>query len=136
MLPELARIPVWIESFAPRYAISGDIQLAINLCLEEAVSNVIRHGYCGEAGRSVTVLFSNPRENYFVFTVEDNALHFDPLLAPELPELSPREHIRIGGQGIRFLRRFTDTLEYEQLPNGNRLHMGFAAVSAKTRTKS
>ena len=132
VLSEIARIPLWINSLASGYAIPDDVQLAINLCLEEVVSNVIRHGYCGEANRSVLIRFSNPRERYFVFTVEDEAPHFDPLIAPELPEISPRESIRIGGQGIRFLRRFTDALEYEPTPIGNRLSMGFSASKSES----
>ena len=132
VLSEIARIPIWIEDLAPRYSIPADLQNSINLCLEEAVSNVIRHGYCGEADRSVLVRFSNPRKNYFVFAVEDEALHFNPLDAPELSELGSHEDIRIGGQGIRFLRRFTDALEYEQMPIGNRLSMGFSADGSES----
>ncbi len=131
VLSEIARIPIWIENLATRFSIPADLQNSINLCLEEVVSNVIRHGYCGEADRSVLVRFSNPRKNYFVFTVEDEAPHFNPLIAPELSELNPREDIRIGGQGIRLLRRFTDALEYEQMPSGNRLSMGFSAGSSE-----
>ena len=132
---EIARIPSWIENLATRFSIPADLQNSINLCLEEVVSNVIRHGYCGEADRSVLVRFSNPRKNYFVFTVEDEAPHFNPLIAPELSELNPREDIRIGGQGIRLLRRFTNALEYEQMPNGNRLSMEFSADGSERPEK-
>lgn len=132
VLSEIARIPLWIESLASSYAIPDGLQLAINLCLEEVVSNVIRHGYCGEADRSVLIRFSNPREGYFVFTVEDKAPHFNPLIVPELPEISPRENIRIGGQGIRLVRRFTDALEYEPMTTGNRLSMGFSTGTSKS----
>ena len=129
VLSEIARIPIWIKKLALHHSIPVDLQNSINLCLEEVVSNVIRHGYCGEADRSVLIRFSNPRKGYFVFTVEDEAPHFNPLIVPELPEISPRENIRIGGQGIRLVRRFTDALEYEPMPTGNRLSMGFSAGS-------
>jgi anti-sigma regulatory factor (Ser/Thr protein kinase) len=86
-------------------------KFAIDLCLEEALSNVIRHGYTGMQDRSVSVRFTMPRESYFEFVIEDEAPHFNPLDAPELPALNAGEDIRIGGQGIRFLREFSDVLE-------------------------
>jgi hypothetical protein len=35
--------------------------------------------------------------------------------------------MRVGGQGIRFIREFADALEYEQLPVGNRFKMFFSS---------
>jgi hypothetical protein len=57
--------------------------------------------------------------------MEDEAPPFNPLAGPELSALHPDEDFRIGGQGIRFLRRFANVLEYEATPAGNRLRMGF-----------
>jgi anti-sigma regulatory factor (Ser/Thr protein kinase) len=68
--------------------------------------------------------------------VEDEAPSFNPLIAPELPELKPQDDIRVGGQGIRLLRRFTDALEYEPVPGGNRLRMGFSSVGSEVRERS
>jgi anti-sigma regulatory factor (Ser/Thr protein kinase) len=47
--------------------------------------------------------------------------------APELPPINLLDEVQIGGQGIRLLRRFADTLEYRSTPTGNRLTIGFAA---------
>ena len=74
----------------------------MNLCLEEVVSNIILHGYGSEADRSVSVRFAMPQEGYFVFVVDDEGPRFNPLDAPELPALDPRDEVRVGGQGIRF----------------------------------
>jgi hypothetical protein len=83
-------------------------------------------------GRSVIVRFTRPREGHFVFVVEDEAPLFNPLDKPELPALNPREEIRIGGQGIRLLRRFADALEYEPMPAGNRLRISFSAADSRS----
>lgn len=135
-LSDMARLPAWIEGLASRHAIPGDVQFAMNLCLEEAVSNIIRHGYGPEEDRPVTVRFTMPREGNFVCVVDDEAPRFNPLDAPELPALNPREEIRVGGQGIRLMRRFADTLEYEPTPDGNRLRMGFSAAGSTARTRN
>ena len=129
-LSEISKVVGWVEDLASRYTISDRIQLSINLCLEEALANVIRHG-CGEAAeRAICIEFTMPREAFFVFTVEDEAPRFNPLDGPGLSALHPDQGFRVGGQGIRFLRRFADLLEYEATPAGNRLRMGFTGVKA------
>jgi serine/threonine-protein kinase RsbW len=129
-LSEIARLPVWIESIASRHPIPGDTQYAMNLCLEEALANIIRHGYRGEADLPIRVCFTTPRPGHYLFIVEDDAPPFNPLDPPEFPALNPREEIRIGGQGIRLLRRFADTLDYEPASTGNRLRIGFSIANS------
>ena len=127
-LSDLARVPDWIERLAMQYSIPSRLQFSINLCLEEVLSNIVRHGYSSERDQGISLKFVNPRENYFVFIVEDHAPLFDPVHSPELPPLCPPDLGRVGGQGIRLLRQFADALEYEPLPTGNRLSMGFSTA--------
>jgi len=131
-ISELAHLHPWIERLASRHKIPANTQFAMNLCLEEAISNIIRHGYSGNPDHPITVRFNNLREDYFVFVVEDEAPHFNPVESPELPPLSSLEEIAIGGQGIRLLRRFADVLEYQETPTGNRLSIGFTLTGSAT----
>jgi anti-sigma regulatory factor (Ser/Thr protein kinase) len=96
----------------------------INLCLEEALSNVIRHGYEGDAHREIVVQFRSD-EDELVFTIEDTAPHFRPA---EMPMTQPKslEELTPGGLGIPLMRRFADRVEWEPLPIGNRLTLAFA----------
>ena len=134
-MSELSQLPAWIERLASRALDSANTQFAINLCLEEVLSNIIRHGYSGEPDHSIAVHFASPRKDYFVFVVEDAARQFNPVAAPELPPLSSevemRDDILIGGQGLRLLRRFADALEYQATPNGNRLSIAFNAAGSE-----
>src|ERR1700730_627917 len=93
-LSDMAQLPGWIEALGARHAIPADVQFAIDLCLEEALSNVIRHGYAGADNRRVMVRFTMPGEGYFNFVIDDEAPHFNPLDAPELPALSPDKDSR------------------------------------------
>ena len=127
-MSELTQLPAWIELLATQHMIPADAQFAMNLCLEEVLANVIQHGYSGNPDHSIVIHFTNPRENYFVFVVEDEAPLFNPLGVPELPPLTSLDETRIGGQGIRLLRRFAGELDYEATPTGNRLSIGFSTA--------
>jgi serine/threonine-protein kinase RsbW len=122
---ELTHLHPWIERLALRHRIPANTQFAMNLCLEEAVSNIIRHGYSGDPDHSIVICFTSPRQDYFVFVVEDEAPPFNPVELPDLPPLNSLEELAIGGQGVRLLRQFADALEYQATPTGNRLSIGF-----------
>jgi len=129
-LSEMERLPAWVDSLAAAYGIDESVKFAINLCLEEVVSNVIRHGYANQAGQFLAVDCTSPRPGQFVFIVEDDAAPFNPLDLAALPTIGQQEDGQIGGQGIRLLRGFSDSLEYEAKPGGNRLRIGFSNASA------
>lgn len=131
-ISEIALVWPWVESLAVAYGIPPDTLFAIDLCLEESVSNVIRHGYQGQPGHSLTVGFSpgpaNGPANSLVFTIEDQAPPFDPLddqAVPAMPAAESIDRLNPGGHGIRLLRKFASKLDYERLANGNRLTIRF-----------
>ncbi|HWE85761.1 MAG TPA: ATP-binding protein [Terracidiphilus sp.] len=127
-LAELARIFPWVETLTLAYAIPKDTQYSMELCLEEALVNVIRHGYGGDANQTIAVEFERRGEREFVFTIEDSAPHFRPF-DPDLPlkEAEPvtLENLVPGGHGIRLMRVFSNSVEWEPLEHGNRLKIGF-----------
>ena len=131
-LDDMAALWPWVESIAAEYAIPADTVFGIHLCLEEAVSNVIRHGYGGQPGNTLTVDCALRDAREVVFIVEDQAPAFDPLTAPlveDQPAASTMDYLRPGGRGILLMRNFAGSLDYERLENGNgggnRLTIGF-----------
>jgi serine/threonine-protein kinase RsbW len=129
-LSDIAQLPVWIESIASRYSVPSQTHYAMDLCLEEVLVNIIRHGYGREADFPIRVCFKIPRPGDYLFIVEDDAPRFNPLEVPELPAIDADEEMHLGGQGIRLLRRFANTLNYETTPTGNQLHIGFTSYSS------
>jgi len=125
-LSELIRISPWIDKLASQHSIPENVTFAMNLCLEEALSNVIRHGYRGHGG-ALTVRFTSPEEGRFVLIVEDEAPRFDPLEQEPPPAYGTENPSQIGGQGIRLMRGFSDSLEYAATATGNQLRIGFTA---------
>ena len=142
-LEDLTLVWPWVEALAARYSIPAETQFAIELCLEEALSNIIRHGYQGQANQTISIACTIARataaiENgdpaELIFTVEDHAPPFDPLAPAATPaptgavsgqDAKSRDFLP-GGQGIRLMRKFAGRLAWHKLPNGNRLILTFA----------
>jgi anti-sigma regulatory factor (Ser/Thr protein kinase) len=142
-LEDLTRVRPWAEALAARYSVPPETQFAIELCLEEALSNIIRHGYQGQANQAISIACTveraptsveNEGAGELVFTVEDHAPAFDPLAPIAAPASAHAVNSQVdnsgdflpGGQGLRLLRRFASRLAWQQLPNGNRLILAFA----------
>jgi anti-sigma regulatory factor (Ser/Thr protein kinase) len=136
-LEDLALVLPWIEALAAHYALPADTQFAIELCLEEALSNIIRHGYQGQTNQAVSAAYSVERTpagvDELVFTLEDHAPPFNPLASSSAAAPAPApasfDDFPPGGQGIRLMRKFASRLVWQQLPNGNRLTLAFALPS-------
>jgi len=127
-LDDLALLWPWVEALVAEYSIPADTAFAVHLCLEEAISNVIRHGYRSQPNHTVTVDCASPKAHHVVFTIEDQAPPFDPLTASlieDQPVSSPADYLRPGGRGILLLRKFAGFLAYKRLAGGNRLTIGF-----------
>jgi serine/threonine-protein kinase RsbW len=127
-LDDMALLWPWVEALVAEYSIPADAAFAVHLCLEEAISNVIRHGYGGEPSHTLTVDCASPEAHHVVFTIEDQAPPFDPIsasLIEDEPASSQADYLRPGGRGILLLRKFAGTLAYERLAGGNLLTIGF-----------
>ena len=127
-IADLALVPPWIEHLASEYAISASTQFAMNLCLEEVLSNIIRHGYANKPDRPITVRFAEIDHKSSMLVIDDEAAPFNPIAADEIPFEETLEGNRIGGLGLRLLRNFATTINYESTPTGNRLSLGFSAA--------
>lgn len=125
-LEDLTLVWPWVEALAARYSVPAETQFAIQLCLEEALSNVIRHGYRGQANQSITVECAPSGVAELVFTVEDHAPPFDPVAAAPAATPASIQELEPGGQGIRLMRKFASRLTWQPLPHGNRLILAFA----------
>jgi serine/threonine-protein kinase RsbW len=126
-LSELSRVWPWAEALAENHGLAQDTRFAMQLCMEEALANVVIHGYKNEPGHPIAIQAS-ASDGYLLFAIEDEAPPFAP---PEPGESKPAasgadlDSIAPGGNGIRLIRRFAGSVLYEPLPHGNRLTIGF-----------
>jgi anti-sigma regulatory factor (Ser/Thr protein kinase) len=116
---------------ADRHGFAEEIRFAIHLCMEEALANVILHGYRNEPGHPIVIRSSVSGGTLF-FAIDDKAPPFVPV-NPDPPSEATKpaslESIEPGGNGIRLLYRFAGSLAHETLPDGNRLTIGFPVPS-------
>ena len=126
-LTELSRVQPWIDAIANRFGVGEETRFALHLCLEEALANVVLHGYKNEPGHPIRVAFSVVGSS-LLLSIEDCAPPFAPTESVPRLDASPRdtlESLQPGGNGIRLMRRFAGSLEYQPTSGGNRLIIGF-----------
>ncbi len=130
-LTDLARVWPWVDSLAAEYSIPEATSFAIHLCLEEALSNVIRHGYRGEPDHTIELAFALSPGNGLTFTIDDSAPHISPEDLAQARRVSDEIQnaafvdLIPGGHGLSLMHKFSGSLSWEKLPKGNRLIIGF-----------
>ena len=127
-LNELSRAQSWVEGLANQIGLSEKARYAVRLCLEEALTNVILHGYKNEPGHPVLIQYRFSSD-MLSFAIEDKAPPFNPVDALSSaigPEPASLESLTLGGNGIRLLHQFAGSLTYDLLADGNRLMIGFS----------
>mgnify|MGYP000137019942 CR=1 FL=1 len=111
-----------VRSYVERHINTLDFtefeQNGIVLAVDEAVSNLIRHAYRGDASKSISIRLRIDDESVHVH-ITDTADAFDPATA-ELPDMRRyfMDHRR-GGLGILLMTRVMDNLIYEPAQGGN-----------------
>lgn len=107
---EIPLISSALESVMHKHAFYGDDILDTQLAVEEALTNVIMHGYKGRTG---TITISCHATHGLVeVQIEDNGLPFDPLSVPEPDLTGDVEDRHIGGLGIFLIRQVMDEIVY------------------------
>ena len=76
--------------------------------------NVISYGYRDTAEHEIVVRI-NLYDSMVRAEVEDDALPFNPLEAPEPDVTKPLEDRPVGGLGIHLTRKMMDNLEYRRM---------------------
>jgi len=137
-ISELARVYDWADALGRRLALPRSTWFAIRLCIEEALSNIIRHGFAGvqdavPPNKDVRLALE-PVDQAIIMTIEDHGIAFDPLgvAAPAVP--TPITGAPTGGWGIHLMRQFAQRLAYERRDGVNRLTVCFPNPAAQPRT--
>ena len=129
-LGDLTLVPGWVEYLASQYAIPANVHYAMNLCLEEILSNIIRHGYGNKPGRPIVARYAGTQDGSYLIVIDDEAPAFNPVTAAETPVGEILNGSRAGGLGLRLVRSFANSLSYERTVSGNGLSIGFRAVES------
>ena len=111
-----------LAAFHRRCRVSEDDAYVLALVMEEAFTNVVRHGYPAEGGHEITIRLELTG-GVATFVIEDDARYFDPLQAP-LNDLDvPLEDRQPGGLGLHLIRSLMDEVAYRRDGDRNVLTM-------------
>ena len=130
-LAELERLAIWLEGWAMR-DLSPELSFAIQVCLEEAVANIIMYSATTD-DRLEIVIKVERRNQSLVAQIEDNGSAFDPTQVPRPPIPTSLAEAKVGNLGIHLMRSFASGLHYERRDSRNRLTMRFVGEGAKDR---
>jgi anti-sigma regulatory factor (Ser/Thr protein kinase) len=90
--------------------------------LEEMVTNVFKYGGI-PAGSDACMIEVLLRGTFMDITIEDTGKPFNPLLLPEVDTAKNIEDRPIGGLGIHFVKKLTDSQYYEHRDGKNVLKL-------------
>jgi anti-sigma regulatory factor (Ser/Thr protein kinase) len=99
------------------------LSFALQLCLEEAVANVIMYG--ATDGELKIAIELERRDRTLVVRIEDNGQPFDPTLVAPHPLPTTLKDAKIGDLGIHLVRSFASQMDYERRHGQNRLTLRF-----------
>ena len=110
-LEELGRMGQIIDEFCESNRLTADTGFALNLSLEEILTNVIKYAYDDDDKHTILVrLHLNEGEVYM--EVEDDGRPFNPLES-ETPDIhAPLDERPLGGLGIHLVKHHVDSLRY------------------------
>ena len=117
-LPELARLHPFLKAYCEREGTPTEQVFDFEIILEELVTNVIKYG--GVRSGDECCLIELLREgNHLTIRFSDNGIPFNPLERDDVDISKPIEEREIGGLGIHFIKKLTDTQNYERRDGRN-----------------
>jgi serine/threonine-protein kinase RsbW len=116
LLPELA-------AFLALHHVEASVTYVVQLAVEELILNVMKHGYHGETGHSVTMKLDLAGANEATLEVEDEAEAFDPRTTPEPDFDDMLRGDRVGGLGVHLVRSLSASLDYRRDSNRNHVRV-------------
>jgi serine/threonine-protein kinase RsbW len=114
---EFRHASTWLAEVANQNNVPDEVIESLDLCLNEALANVLSYGGTGSAAAPITLSFQNQfvgqSERLAVVCIEDSGSAFDPTSAGAKPRPQSLSTAELGGHGLVIIRAFADQLEYE-----------------------
>ena len=119
-LLEVERATAALREFWQERNLPEDLEVPVVMCLEEVLSNVLRHGCDPDETYDIRVRVELLDAGIEV-EVSDDARPFDPLSVPP-PNLNVSlEERKAGGMGVFLVRNLMDEVRYEHKLGRNHL---------------
>ncbi|MDT8999760.1 SpoIIE family protein phosphatase [Paucibacter sp. APW11] len=115
-LDEIAPLALAVDA---ALAERSDLAFAVNVCLEELITNIIQHGLLGAPDGQIHVRLSRS-EDWLEIILKDDAPPFDPFSEAPAPSLDAALDERaIGGLGVHMVKTMMDEVRAYYDGSGN-----------------
>ncbi len=101
----------FVDVVVERHRLDADRAHRLKLVVEEAVTNVVQHGYAGSVPGDLTLTADLDGDAVEV-TLEDQGLPFDPADAPAVDLSGDWRERDVGGLGWHLIRELADGVAY------------------------
>jgi serine/threonine-protein kinase RsbW len=115
---ELTRLEPFTADFAGAAGLSDKDLFAMQIVVEELVTNVIDYGEV-PAGEQAARVELETGGGVLTIVITDRGRAYNPLLREEPDMTLPAEKRPIGGLGVHFCKKLTDTQHYTRVDGHN-----------------
>ena len=107
-LSNLKKIRATIKDFLKIYEVDLKIIKNIQLAVDEAVTNIIKHAYEGENKNNIIKIELEYKNKKFLIHLYDNGIKVDK------KKIKPRnlDNVKPGGLGVHFINEIMDQTKY------------------------
>ncbi|MFN8360389.1 MAG: ATP-binding protein [Candidatus Kapaibacterium sp.] len=116
--PEIARLSGMMEEFMESNDVPMNVSFAIDLALDELLTNVISYGF-PEGGEHTITVQVDISETDVTVKISDEGVPFNPLAQDEVDTTLSIDEREIGGLGIHLVKKTMNHLGYERVENRN-----------------
>ena len=108
ILSNLKKIRATIKDFLKIYEVDLKIIKNIQLAVDEAVTNIIKHAYKGENKNNIIKIELEYKNKKFLIHLYDNGIKVDK------KKIKPRnlDNVKPGGLGVHFINEIMDQTKY------------------------
>ena len=117
---ELTKLEGFTADFAQGAGLSDKDLFALQIIVEELVTNVIDYGGVPAGEHAVRVDLS-AEDGELLIRITDRGAEYNPLLREDPDVTLPAEQRPIGGLGVHVCKKLTDAQEYERRDGCNAL---------------
>ncbi len=110
---ELGKLEAFTAEFAAQSGLDPADLFALQIIVEELVTNVIHYGGVPAGEPACSVVLST-EDGELVILVRDRGQAYNPLLREDPDVTLPAEKRPIGGLGVHFCKKLTDAQEYRR----------------------
>ena len=116
-----------VETAASRWGLKAKDCDALVLAVDEALTNIIRHGYSGRADQSIWVTLSPLKQDHrqgVEVVIDDETENIDPQALKPKPQQPPTaNNVKPGGLGLSLIKESVDHHTYQCRTNAKGLRL-------------